>query len=545
MTNSLRPFIVAAQNITTLDGPDTEAMVIVGDRVQATGRLGDLRTTYRDAEVIEIADGYIVPGFNDAHCHPSVTAETRLRLDVSPAVVHSIDDLITVVGSRAQTTPDGQWIFAQGFNPNRLPAGAPRLDRDVLDRISATKPIAIVLFNWHIAVVNSAGLKLLGVDETTPDPVGGEYGRDAAGRLDGWLIEQAFLNPYWARTGQQPFIPDLDQEQLVEALVEENNYLHSLGITSYCDAIVTPRIWQTYAIARETGRLTPRVGMLLWSTYFESVRQLGLRSGFGDEHLRLVGIKVMYDGALSGGTCLCSERYASGTGRDNGLQLVDRQAFNELVKDVHRSGNRICVHANGDRAIAEVLDAIEAARSDGPQSPIRHRIEHCSMVDDHLLQRLTRTGTVAVPFSGAIRQHASHMVKYYGADRTAQILPHRAFLDAGVTIGGSSDYPTTPASPLVALESMLTRASATDGTIHGKDQRLSAREAVTVYTAGSASACGEQHLKGRLKPGMLADFTVLDADIIDEPSAVATASVRQTWVGGRQVWAAPGQDVNR
>jgi predicted amidohydrolase YtcJ len=167
------------------------------------------------------------------------------------------------------------------------------------------------------------------------------------------------------------------------------------------------------------------------------------------------------------------------------------------------------------------------------------------MVDDHLLGRIKRSGTIPVPFSGAIRQHANHMVGYYGIARTAQILPHRAFLEAGITIAGSSDYPTTPAEPLTALESMLTRASAVDGVVHGVNQRLTAREALTVYTVGSAAATGEAHLKGRLAPGMLADFTVLDTDIVAHPDRIAAAAVRQTWVGGEQVWAARGEEVTR
>lgn len=167
------------------------------------------------------------------------------------------------------------------------------------------------------------------------------------------------------------------------------------------------------------------------------------------------------------------------------------------------------------------------------------------MVDATLLERIKRSGTTPVPFSGAIRQHASHMVEYYGRERTAQILPHKAFLDSGITVGGSSDYPTTPVEPLTALQSLLTRASATDGTVHGADQRLSIREALSIYTIGSAVATGEQHLKGQLKPGMLADFTVLDTNIVENPDSVSSASVVQTWVGGTNVWSARGHGLSR
>ncbi|ATL66683.1 amidohydrolase [Nocardia terpenica] len=531
-----QPLLVTAARITTLDGPDAEAMALIGDRILAVGSLADLRDRFAAARIVDLGGHYIVPGFNDAHCHPSVTAETRLRLDVSPATTADVDALTTRIAQRAATVADGEWIFAAGYHPQRMPGADPRLTRDLLDRISMTKPIAVVLFNWHTAVVNSAALRLLGIDDGTADPVGGEFGRDHAGRLDGWLFEQAFLNPYFSGSGRTPWIPELDDEQLTGALLAENEYLHSVGITSYTDAIVTPQVWRIYEIARSAGTLTPRVGMLLWNTYFDSAEQLGLRSGFGDERLRFVGVKAMYDGGLFGGTCLCRHPYAAGTGADNGIRLVDRAEFADLVRRVHDSGSRICVHANGDRAVSEVLDAIEAARAANPGNRINHRIEHCSMVDAELLHRIRAADATPVPFSGGIRQHAPQLVRYYGADRATGILPHRAFLDTGITVAGSSDYPTTPAEPLAAIESLLTRASAADGTVLGPEHRISVREALELYTIGSAAATGESHLKGTLTPGMLADFTVLDTDIVAHPDRIGAASVAQTWVGGTPVW---------
>ncbi|MEU4842470.1 amidohydrolase [Nocardia testacea] len=541
---NMKPRIVVARKVTTLDGDDAEAFVTVGDRIHAVGSISELRSRFVDADILDLGEAYIVPGFNDAHCHPSVTSETRLRLDVSPGAVQTLDELIARVKDRAASVDDGEWVFAAGYNPNRMPKSDPKLTRDILDRISKTKPIAIVLFNWHIAVVNTPALELLKVDDHTPDPVGGEFGRDHAGRLDGWLFEQAFLNPYWSGTGWEPWVPDLSQDQLVAALEKENEYLHSTGITTYCDAIVTPRVWRTYEQARSAGRLTPRVGMLLWSTFFDSAEELGIRSGFGDDHLRFIGVKTMYDGALFGGTCLCKQSYPAGNGGENGIQLVDKKDFGRLVQRVHDSGSRICVHANGDRAVSEVIDAIEIARYANPGVDINHRIEHCSMVDSGLLERISAANITPVPFSGAIRQHGAQLVKFYGQQRASEVAPHRKFLDAGITVGGSSDYPTTPVEPLLAIESMVTRTCALDGEVLGDDQRLSVREALWTYTVGSAAASGESHLKGRIRPGQLADFTVLDTDIVDRPEAIGTASVLQTWVGGSQVWNRPGQEVS-
>jgi len=531
----LRPRIFRARRIVTLDGSEPEAFATLGQWVIATGGFDELRRRLPDAESLDLDGALVVPGFNDAHCHPSVTSETRLRIDVSPAAANDLGEIRRLLTDRAADTPFGEWIFASGYNPAR--SGGGRLDRAVLDEISTRHPIGVVLFNWHGAVVNSPALRLAGLsDDDATAPVGGELGRDGSGRLDGWLYEQSFLGPYWGGSDQPPWVPGLGMAPLVDALVEENQFLHSTGITSYCDAIVTPRIWRTYQTARASGRLSPRVGMLLWSTYFDTVRELGLAAGFGDERLRFVGIKMMYDGALSGGTCLCGEAYASATGGENGIQLVDRAEFTDLVREVHAAGGRVCVHANGDRAIGEVLEAIEAAQSSSPGTGLNHRIEHCSMVDAALLKRIHAAGVTPVPFGGAIRQHGEQLVRFYGADRAAKTLPHRAFLDAGITVGGSSDYPTTPVAPLLAIESMTTRALP-DGRPVGLDQRISALDALRIYTVGSAHASGEAEFKGRLRPGHLADFVVLNTDILmAEPPTIAHTKVMSTWVGGQQVW---------
>ncbi|MEO3830267.1 amidohydrolase family protein [Actinomadura sp. B10D3] len=532
-----RPRLFRARRIEPLSGTAPEAFLVLGDRFVATGGFDDLRRRAPHAEVVDLDGALVVPGFNDAHCHPTVTAETRLRLDVSPAAAGNLTDIRRLLSDQATRTADGDWIFASGYNPARTSPDT-RLDRAVLDGISTRHPIAVVMFNWHAAVVNTPALDLIGLTDRSEAPFGGEIGKDPAGHLDGWLYEQAFLDPYWAGSGRQPWIPDLSTDALVDALVEENTFLHSQGITSYCDAIVTPRAWKTFQAAREAGRLTPRVGMLLWSTYFDTVRELGIGAGFGDERLRFVGVKTMYDGALMSGTCLCSRPFPSATDGENGIQLVDRADFGDLVRDVHHAGGRICVHANGDRAIAEVLDAVEAAQAQGPGARLNHRIEHCSIVDEGLIARIRDAGVTPVPFAGAIRQSGDQLVRFYGPERAANTAAHRAFLDAGITIGGSSDYPTTPVAPLTAFQSMTSRALP-DGSVIGPEQRVTARQALEIYTVGSAYACGEAGLKGRIAPGQLADFVVLDTDILDaDPDTIGRTHVLSTWVGGRRVWSA-------
>ncbi|WP_165494894.1 amidohydrolase [Actinomadura roseirufa] len=531
-----RTRVFHAAHVLADGGARPTAFAVAHDVVVAVGDSAELRSRFPDGDHVDLGGALVTPGFNDAHCHPSVTAENRLRLDVSAGVVDSLADIKARLSGLAATTAPGEWVIAAGYDPARTEPGQ-RLDRWSLDEISRTQPVAVIVFNWHIAVVNSAALEAIGYDRDTRDPVGGELGRAVDGELDGWLYEQAFLLPFWAGTGRAPWVREPDLPALVDALVEENEYLHSLGITSYCDAIVTPNVWGVYAQARAEGRLTPRVGMLLWYTYFETARELGITAGFGDDRLRYVGIKTMHDGAISGGTCLCRQPYASATGKDNGIQLVDDGEFDDLVERVHAAGDRICVHANGDLAIQKVLDAVEAAQRKHPhQRRINHRIEHASMADRELMGRIRAAGVTPVPFGGLMRQYGDQVTRFYGLEQAERTLPHRSFLEEGIPVAGSSDYPVTPPSPLVAMQSMTTRTTV-NGNLLGGDQRIDVRDALAIYTRGSAHATGESGRKGRLVPGQLADFVVLDTDITAAPERIGETRVLSTWVGGQQVWA--------
>ena len=532
--------IFRAARILTLAGPDdradpeVEAMATAGEHVVDVGDLADLRDRFPTADVVDLGGALVVPGLNDAHCHPSVTAAGRLHVDVSPGAVDDTADVTRVLTERARATPPGSWVVGAGYVP---PRAGPRIDRAVLDAISTEHPVAVVLTHLHTAIANTAALARAGVGEDTADPVGGRLGRDAAGRLDGWLYELAFLDPYFAAP---PWIDEPDTDAALGALVAENQRLHSLGLTSYCDAIVSPSSWRLYQLARARDLLTPRVGTLLWSPYADLARELGVTAGLGDQRLRHVGIKMMYDGALSGGTCLATLPYAAADGDEHGMRLADPDAFRELVRAVHTSGGRVCVHANGDAAIAAVLDAIEAAQAEMPSpTSVSHRIEHCSMTDPDTVRRLAAARVVAVPFGQFIAHHGDRLIEIYGRERAARLLAHRSLLDAGVTVAGSSDHPAGPLDPLLALQSLVTRTTAT-GQVLGPEERLDARQALAVYTVGSAHATGEAALKGRLVPGLLADFTVLDRDILAvDPATIADTGVVSTWVGAQCVWSTP------
>ncbi|PXY29742.1 amidohydrolase [Prauserella flavalba] len=508
------------------------AFLVTGERVTAVGSPSELREAFPFARVRDFGDGTIVPGFNDAHIHLGLTAEDLLHLDLSHAAVSSVDGLLRTVRDAAGSAGPGEWV--RGARYDDVKTGV--VGRWELDAAAGDVPVIITHIAAHWGVANSAALAALGYHDDSTPPPGGDLGRYADGRLDGRLVERALLDVLYPATGkgESPIRPSTQDERLVGVRRAVERW-HAAGLTSICDALASPADIALLRRARDEGELTLRTGFLLAVDHYAKAAELGVGSGFGDDHLRMVGVKGFVDGAIGGRTCLLSEPF-SGTA-DHGLQITGTAELREQIARVHADGNRMGVHANGDAAIRLLLDVYEELAATLPRPGLRHRIEHCSLVDDDILRRMSALGAIAVPFAGYAAYHGGALESWYGAERTDRMFAHRSFLDAGITVAGSSDYPCGPYQPLLGLQSMVTRRGVDDGALVGGGQCVSAAEALAVYTVGSAAACGDEGRKGRLAPGFLADFVVLDRDpLTAEPDTIAEIGVQHTYVGGRRVW---------
>jgi predicted amidohydrolase YtcJ len=512
-------------------GPEPEAFAVAGGRIHATGAVAALRDRFPGAEEVDLGDATVIPGLHDAHIHLANTAEDLLHLDLSAAAVTGVDDLLARVGAEAGSAGPGAWI--RGSRYDDVKTG--RLTRWDLDRVTPANPAIVVQVAGHWGVANSLALRELGIDEDSVPPDGGEFGRGTDGRLDGRLIERAIMNVIYPATarGDSPLRPSAPEDRL-RGLARAVRLWHAAGLTSVCDALIAPDDIALLRRAREEGLLTLRVGMLLSIDHYEKARAAGIGSGFGDDLLRMVGVKAFVDGAIGGRTCLLSEPYADSGG--HGLQTTSTEELFAAVRAVHRDGNRIGVHANGDAAIRLVLDAFEEVQRELPRPGLRHRVEHCSVIDAEILARMRTLGAIAVPFAGYVAYHGGALNTWYGAERTERMFAHRSFLDAGVTVAGSSDYPCGPYEPLLGIQSMVTREGLDDREPVGPSQRVSAREALRIFTIGSAEAEGAAGSKGRLVPGRLADFVVLGENPLTiDPHGIASIPVRATYVGGECV----------
>lgn len=446
---------------------------------------------------------------------------------------------MALLRAEAERLGPGEWVMGSRYDQAKSTGGR-IVDRHFLDAVTGDRPTLLVHVAAHWGVLNSAGLRAAGLDDASPDPRDGALGRDGDGHLTGVLFEQALFDVAYPSLARRPtVVPASSMEQRLRSVARTQQMFHAVGLTSCCDALCGPDEVALLMAARASGQLSLRTGMLLAYPHYEHLAALGLRSVIGDEYLRLVGVKAFVDGACAGGNCLVEEPF-EGTGY-HGMQTMATEALQDLVARTTRDGVVLAVHANGDRALRLLLAAHERARAGvgAQQLPQpRHRIEHCTLVDDEIIGRIASLGLVAVPFGSYARFHGDKLEGYYGTERLERMFAHRSLLDAGVAVAGSSDYPCGPLEPLAAITSCVERR-ALDGTSVGPSQRISVAEAVALYTTGAAYASGEEHLKGRLWPGMLADFVELSADPFETaPAEIAGLDVRSTWVGGHRVYAA-------
>lgn len=517
--------LVRARRIITMAGAEKmEAMALFGGKVIRTGSWTELLQQFPHAERIDLRDAVILPGFNDAHMHPARAAEYHIHTDLDSE--RTLDGVIGAMRRAAKKTPAGKLIRGVRYDDARA-TGGQLITRDDLDQVSTDHPVLVTHFTGHIGIANTAALTMFGIDENTSPPSGGDYGRDDVGRLNGIL----------SGTGIQslaPRLPEPSLEERLKGLKAVQTQLHASGITSFTDAIVTPPILELFQEAETRGELTARVGLLIWHAYYDHARSLGMRTGFGSDRLKWIAVKAVLDGAMSSATALLEEPYENS--RNVGKLVMSVDELRDLVRRVHGAGDRMAVHANGDKAIRILLAEYAAAATADPRPGLRHRVEHASLVTAPLLAEIKRLDAMVVPILSYVPCHGDKLRALFGSARADRMIACRSFLDAGITVGGSSDYGAGRYQPLHNIQGAVTRRDHEDELV-GPQQQVTVDEALRIYTVGSAESCGEEHIKGRLIPGQLADFVVLADDPMQaEPEAIASIPVRSTWIGGEMVW---------
>ncbi|NCF61240.1 MAG: amidohydrolase family protein [Gammaproteobacteria bacterium] len=523
--------LIKSARVYTMDGsrPLTESVAILGDRIIATGSNNDLKSLEGPStRVIDGTDATITPGFIDAHSHPDGADEVS-GTDVN---LRSVAEIKTAMHAQAAVTPPGQWVIGYKYDDTKLSEGRPVHRRD-LDEAVPQQPAIVRHRGGHTAVVNSKGLELAGIKAKTPDPEGGSYGRED-GELTGFVAEKAFYEVI-LKAGEWP---EITREVRQQGVARMSRAMVAAGLTSTTDSGGSVESLTAYQDARDAGELLNRLSFMPYgpSDLFPALKSAGIRSGFGDEWIRFGAVKFGADGSASERTMRMSTPF-KGRPDDYGLLTMSQEEIDAATEDAVRSGWRIGIHANGDVTIDMVLKAYERALQDWSGPNPRFRIEHCSLVNPDLLQRIKDTGSVPTPFYTYAHYHGNKWVDY-GEDKMQWMFAHKSFLDYGIPVAPASDYTPGPFEPLMAIQSMVTRKDF-EGRVWGPDQRITVGQAMKICTVNGAYASMEENIKGSITPGKLADLVMLAADphdiVMDE---IKNIPILKTIVGGKTVYEA-------
>ncbi len=487
-----------------------EALLVEGGRVVVAGtRDAVLRAKGTGTEVENLHGRLVVPGLIDLHMH--LVDTTLLREGADLHGVRSLAELAARVGA-SLGGPGAEPVFGYGWDQENL-AERRYPTRDDLDRISSDRPLVLFRVCSHVAVVNSAALDRLGLDDRSPNPPGGELGRDGAGRLNGLLFEEA-LGGVWPLLARRAAAVE-------PAVVRTLDYAASVGLTTVASVLAKPEEVRAVA-AWPADRFATRVRFYLDLKQADAAP--GLPPAPADGRWRLTGTKAILDGALGARTAWLDDPYSDAPG-STGYPLWTEERLTAALAVARTHGLPPALHAIGDRAIRWALDLL--ARSGAAGTP---RIEHASVTPPAVvaeLQRL-RPAVVVQPHFVATDWWVAERL---GPERARGTYAFRTLLDAGLVVGGSSDSPVEPLDPWTGLRAAVHRAAASAFGRRTADQRLAPIEALQLYTRNAGVILGEPEL-GRLAAGGPADLLVLSVPSLDAAVGSARPPVAETWVGG-------------
>lgn len=531
MVDATRPDVALVNGrIMTMDTelPRAEAFAIKNGRFVAIGSNEDIRNIITgETEVIDAAGLTVTPGFIDAHSHPAsggVREIVAVNLDL-----RSIGAIQDAIRERASRTPPGEWVLGFKYDDTKVREGR-QINRKDLDAAAPNHPVYVSHRGGHVYWFNSKAAEVAGVTAQTKSPPGGEIYLDDNGELLGKVAEKA--NALFRKV--TPSGSTREQRQAGVKLISE--LMTSSGLTTVHDASCSSDSAKAYQDAYHADELKIRVYMLVRGEMFEGCKQAGIYSGFGDDMLKVGGVKFGADGSASGRTMAMSTPY-EGRPDDHGILTMTQEEIHEAVEDAHRHDFQIGIHANGDLAIDMVLNAYERVLEKWPRPDARHRLEHCSLVNPDLLRRIKATGSIPTPFYTYVHYHGRKW-EDYGQEKMKWMFAHKSFLDYGIPVAPASDYVPGPYEPMMAIQSMVTRKDV-EGRVWGANQMISVEDAIRVCTVNGAYASFEEDVKGSITAGKFGDFVILNQHPGDaDPDGIKEIKIVRTVVGGKTAYSA-------
>ena len=516
--------------IHTMDpaNPQAEAVAIANSRFLAVGTNAEI-SAYATSRTkrIDLGKFPVFPGFIDAHMHVAQSGLEHLQsVDTDLPSIAAIKDAIR---KRAAQTPAGNWVLGFKYDDTKMAEGRP-INRQDLDEAAPNNPVYIQHRGGHTAFVNSAALNKADINDQTPNPAGGAYEHGGDGKLTGRVMDNgnaAFRSkiPSTATRSDRRDGVKLITQMLVRA-----------GVTSAHDALGNPDDLLAYQDAYEAGDLHARIYCLIGAPHIDKMIRAGIRTGLGNEWVRVGAMKLMLDGSISERTARLSQPYV-GRPNDYGILIMGEEEMYTWARKAHLAGWQVASHANGDGTIDQALRVYERLQRETPRNDPRFRLEHCTVINDDLVRRIKAIGAIPTPFSSYAYYHGEKL-SVYGPERVNHMFALRSFLDAGVRATQASDYTASPFDPMMALQSEVTRTDK-NGNVWGPKQRITIQEALQVGTVNGAYASFEENLKGSITPGKLADLVVLGRDPLrEDPFKLIGIPVQRTMVGGKWMFEA-------
>jgi len=519
--------------------PKAEALAIVRDRIAAVGTNEEIRKWIGPGtKTIDARGGSVLPGFTDSHVHFASggfeLSSVQLRDAATP------QEFARRIGEFAKKQPKGEWIQG-GTWDHELWGGDPLPHRKWIDAATPDHPVMVTRYDGHMALVNSAALRLAGVTRDTPVPDGGAIVKDADGEPTGLLKDAAMSLVFRV-------VPSPSEEQLTRAVKAALAEAARFGVTgvhdmSSGDNAAEFRVYQKLA-AR--GELTTRILAVTPIELWESPARTGITAGFGNDLLHTGALKGFADGSLGSTTALFFEPYndAPTTSGLPAAMMFPEGNMLKMALGADKAGLQLCIHAIGDKAIRLILDVYDQVRKQNGERPRRWRIEHAQHINRDDFATFARLGVIASMQPYHAIDDGRWAEKRIGHERGKGTYAFRALLDKGVRLAFGSDWPVAPLNPIDGIYAAVTRR-----TLDGKnprgwypEQKLTVAETIEAYTMGSAYAEGAEERKGSLTPGKLADVVVLESNLLTiAPEKIADVKVAATIVGGRIVYQLAGK----
>jgi hypothetical protein len=528
--------LVRNGRIVTMD----EAKRVAGSMVVRDGRIlalgeGDALAGCASSrtQLLDLQGRTVLPGLIDVHTHAIEWVKSILRgeIDTGYPAVHSISEITHAVAHRAATVPQGQWIVGSGWDDSKL-AERRYIIRQDLDTASTGHPVYLKHVSGHMGVANSAALKLANITKDTADPQGGVIERDASGEPTGILKDTAMGLIAGILPGDPPDI-DVRAAQLVSEKAAE------VGLTTIHDIFLSPDEMGGYQEAHRRGwlkvrvQMSPRIGSVADA---EKLAQMGVHTGFGDDVLKFGAAKMFADGGMGARTVAI---YPPGVIGEPGNLGVLRWTPADMQKAhllAARAGWQLETHAIGDRAIDEVLDSYAVVIKQLGLKDARFRIVHAG-ISTPAVQKRMRELNVVIDGNPPFVYWIGCWFQKYGPERVRWSYPAKSYIENGIIEAAGSDVAVTPISPWWGIWAAVVRRDLQSGQILAPEERISVEQALTLYTRNGAYAGFEEDRKGVLDPGKLADFIVVDRDVLTVPAEeLKDVKVMQTFVGGRSVY---------